>query len=117
MGYLTRRTLEGSTARCAIAHHLCSTRDGSPIPADIDMVTNGSTCFNESLEIVNRMAGFRDKLFPWRGKPCAGRPYPVGEAHHRAKLSNAEVKLIREMVEQGMSRAAAARQFDVDRTH
>ena len=41
-----------------------------------------------------------------------GRAYVVGETHHRAKLTDADVELIFELAAHGLSQRAIARKFD-----
>jgi DNA-binding NarL/FixJ family response regulator len=43
------------------------------------------------------------------------RGYVVGEQHHRAKLTDHEVDLVLELVDQGMPPGEVARKFDISR--
>ena len=40
-----------------------------------------------------------------------------GESHHRARLSDHEVELFRELVDSGMSQAEACAKFEISRGH
>ena len=51
------------------------------------------------------------------GKTERGNGHRVGETHHRAKLSDHEVELIRLLRESGMSTVEIARKFECARTN
>ena len=41
----------------------------------------------------------------------------VGESHHRAKLTDHEIDLIRDLYEDGMSVSEIARKFEIQKSH